>query len=343
MVAVELPEKARAWRRHNLFGVHLSKRPRELISWSHGVDQLISYNEIAKVEPERLAHFFRTALEIDIDAQEHLRDELTQLLTWVSDLEDPGLIDDRRVSRLVHLANAYRTLGQDQEGGVLSDVLSDLTVLCRGRLATIKDPPLLTMTGPEIVLVEALVKELTSEGQFLQARFGQHDEMILGPVEVPEDEVRFLIRIWGELCYRIRVHVRNDSVVVTLPASVNGVRGLIFKAVEQALQPLPSTLNAAIANLLHDLKNQVVAARHAAMTRGGGRTIELERKAIASRHLDQASSLAQRIRAATSLLAPSSSHAGTRLSEFLRRYLSMKLLQLPPTSHSFRLAIWRMR
>lgn len=50
-----------------------------------------------------------------------------------------------------------------------------------------------------------------------------------------------------------------------------------------------------VANILHDLKNELSAARQAARTTGGSRTAELRRPADTSAHLDEAKAMAIRV------------------------------------------------
>ncbi|MGW9193060.1 ATP-binding protein [Micromonospora chersina] len=327
-VASAAPEKARIWRRQELFGAHLAAQPRELSTWARGVDRLLSQQKAMVPDAPQLAEFFRLALGSDANAQGNLREELAQALGWVCNLEDPNRIEDLEVARLVHLAAAYRGSGEDQAGGTLRALLDDLSVLHRGRLSVQGEVPAVELTGVELSVVEALARGLTTQTETLEVHFTQANSLVFTPVPAPDDHVQFLIRVWGELSHRVPVEARPEGVVVGLPRPEHGRRGPVQSAVEVALQPGASPLSAAIANLLHDLKNQVLAARQAARTRGGGRTSELERRAAASRHLDQASALAQRVRAATSLLAAPSEQT-TELSDFMRRYSAATLLQLP--------------
>ncbi|MFE4555654.1 hypothetical protein ACFRMO_02390 [Streptomyces anulatus] len=95
--------------------------------------------------------------------------------------------------------------------------------------------------------------------------------------------------------------------------------GPIAQAVIAALQPVPEPYRAAVADLLHDLKNQLVAARLADSRPAESRTARLQQQLAASRHLDEAHTLALRLRAATSMLTSADTES-VELGAFLRHY-----------------------
>jgi signal transduction histidine kinase len=106
------------------------------------------------------------------------------------------------------------------------------------------------------------------------------------------------------------------------------ISGPIAQAVLEALRPQPQPYQTAVANLLHDLKNQLVAARLAESEPATNRTARLEQQAIASRHLDQVHALILRLRTATSLLRSTGAES-VELGSFLRQYSGAILTRLP--------------
>jgi hypothetical protein len=64
--------------------------------------------------------------------------------------------------------------------------------------------------------------------------------------------------------------------------------GPITAAVLAALRPRPEPYQASVADILHDLKNQAVAARHAVTQPTETETARLEQQLDARRHLDRA-------------------------------------------------------
>ncbi|KND23756.1 hypothetical protein IQ60_36750 [Streptomyces europaeiscabiei] len=104
--------------------------------------------------------------------------------------------------------------------------------------------------------------------------------------------------------------------------------GPIAQAVIAALQPVPEPYRAAVADLLHDLKNQLAAARLADSRPAESRTARLQQQLAASRHLDEAHTLALRLRAATSMLTSADTES-VELGAFLRHYAGAVLTRLP--------------
>ena len=76
-----------------------------------------------------------------------------------------------------------------------------------------------------------------------------------------------------------------------------------------------------MADILHDLKNQTVAARHAVTQPTETETARLEQQVDARRHLDRAHAMILQLRAATSLLEPArDENVSVELGVFLRSY-----------------------
>jgi signal transduction histidine kinase/dsRNA-specific ribonuclease len=322
------PGLARAWNKSRTFGAHLASQPQQLCAWAHKVDKLLDMRDRAVLNPEGLVRYFKTAMTSDETAQGTLRSELLHTLDWLANLESPADIEPAEVGRLIHLASAYRAAGADQDGGMLDELLlADWPVLHRGRVEVAGDVPRLQLAAGELALLDGIAKALTKDGNKVDVSLTDDGLLTFNPVLIPPDQVRFLIRIWGQVSPRLRLHADATSLNCVLPEST-AERGPVLKAVERALRPTAAPLSAAIANLLHDLKNELTAASHASRTAGGGRTSELRRLADASEHLDEAKALAQRIRAATSLLGAPGDDS-VPVSDFLRGYASHTLLRLP--------------
>jgi signal transduction histidine kinase len=85
-----------------------------------------------------------------------------------------------------------------------------------------------------------------------------------------------------------------------------------------------------VADILHDLKNQVVAARHAVMRPAETETDRLEQQLDALRHLERAHAMVLQLRAAVSLLEPASDeNVSVELGAFLRGYSRATFAWLP--------------
>lgn len=87
--------------------------------------------------------------------------------------------------------------------------------------------------------------------------------------------------------------------------------------------------DAELARLIHDLKNEVTAARVASERPAGGRTERLEAELSSSRHLDAAAALASRLRDADMLYAAADLFGSTDLATFMQSYVSDQIRRLP--------------
>ncbi|MFD3402169.1 ATP-binding protein [Kribbella sp. NPDC058693] len=327
-VAGLAPAKARLWSNRQIFGAHHASRPDELALWASAVDQLLDETG-ESLNADHLAQYFRSAMASDETTQGSLRSELRWTLEWLSELAAPADIDDHEVARLVQLASAYRAIGADQADGSLRELmLTDWPVLYRNRIDVVGDVPDLILSTSELALIDSIAKALPKDHDALTARV-MNGVLTFGPVRVPPDQARLLLRVWGEVSPRIQLSVDGEEVRCALPDNHFTDAGPLLTAVRSALKPSAQPLGAAVANLLHDLKNELSAARQAARTTGGGRTAELRRQADASEHLDQSKALALRIRAATSLLRAPGDES-VCLAEFLRSYVASALLRLDP-------------
>ncbi|WP_328521145.1 ATP-binding protein [Kribbella sp. NBC_00359] len=322
------PDKARIWIKRRLFGAHLAARPQEMLLWAEAVDTLLDAQTRALLDPNGLEQYFVNAMTGDKSSQGGLRSELVQALDWLAELENPGDIDTAYMGRVVQLAGAYRAAGIDGGDGELREfLLAEWPMLYRDRITVHGDVPGLCLSAGELAVLDGLAKALTQDRRSINVHVA-NGSITFNPVQIPIMQARFLVRVWGEVSPRIRLQSGADALECVLPRRGLAERGPVREAVERALVPVPAPLSAAIANLLHDLKNELTAARQAAMTTGGGRTAELRRMADASEHLDQAKALAQRIRANSSLLRTPDDDA-VALAEFLRDYAARALRRVP--------------
>jgi len=88
-------------------------------------------------------------------------------------------------------------------------------------------------------------------------------------------------------------------------------------------------VDAELARLIHDLKNEVTAARVAAERPAVSRIERLEADLAASRHMDEAAALASRLRDADMLYAAGDLFGSTDLSTFMQAYVSDLIRRLP--------------
>jgi signal transduction histidine kinase len=140
------------------------------------------------------------------------------------------------------------------------------------------------------------------------------------------------IALFADLTVRLHISLDDNELLVRFIGAPDEGRGPIARAVVSALTPEASSLGASIANTLHDMKNQIAAARQAsAGTATLTRTQRLGREFTASRHVDHAKALARQLQAAGSL--QTSSEGVTELSAYLRSYGALLLERLPREFH----------
>jgi dsRNA-specific ribonuclease len=89
-------------------------------------------------------------------------------------------------------------------------------------------------------------------------------------------------------------------------------------------------VDAELARLIHDLKNEVTAARVAAGRPAASRIERLEADLAASRHMEEAAALASRLRDTDMLYAAADLFGSTDLSMFMQAYVSDLIRRLPP-------------
>lgn len=319
------------WRRRGLLGWTL--RGQELERWAAAADQLLLRQRRVEPDVEGLASYFQLASGA-ADSMLPLSEALASTLRWVATIDPRDPIDGRQETRLIDLAAAYRALGGEQEPSSLAEAVEGQVLLARGKLRSEIGPKPVFAPALVISAIEALLSVILANGTRARVAAPSPGEVVLQPDDPPglaTVDLGPTIEIWRALGIPLVLDEKLGRVVL----NVNGVGdrgpGPVTSAVRLATIPQPSHLAAAVANLLHDLKNQIAAAKAlAASPDGGSRTAALERQLAASRHLDQAAALAERIRAASSLLRPSDGET-TSLSTSLRRYASAMLVRIPPS------------
>lgn len=318
------------WRRADLFGWSLDGP--ELRMWAQAVDQALARQTQFEPDVERLVAYFRRARGAG-DESFALTDALIAALDWVESIEPLESVDAGLVRHLVVLASAYRALGGDQSAIPLSSLLDAQVLLGRGRVKVSGQPPGASVTPATAAALESLLSTFTERGGAVVVDVERDGQVVISRAEPPEAGA-VVPAPWAELWRAIGVDfdVHEEAGTVTVRVgNPLAATGPIDEAVTRASASDPSAIAEAVANLLHDLKNQISAAQAlAAAQTGESRTARLEREVGASRHLDQAAALAARIRAAKSLLTSSAADA-MPLASSLRRYASATLVRIPPT------------
>lgn len=320
------------WIRARLLGAHLIETPETLIKWARQADRLRGMLS-APPDVDALVRLYRSARSLSQSESDPVTQQLATTLDWLDQIDGPGQVDDSGLQTVTQLCTIYRALGLEGPGTTLKLLVDDWRLLYRDRLRVLSDLPDRAISGRERSALDCALAALlgSRESVDVRAEIGPPFELSLS-AEPPGDDAAL-----GTLCTLLSQVAPTLSLTNIDGSTIRGVLttisagsgdGPIAHAVVAAMHAPPMPYGGAIADLLHDLKNQLIAARNALMAEVGGRTADLERQLSASRHLDQAVALGRRLRTASSLLGSPGAEP-TELGAFIRRYASARLGQLP--------------
>ncbi|MFB7782194.1 ATP-binding protein [Streptomyces vinaceus] len=325
------PIPAQRWKDAKLFGLHLASDAAALLRWAVGADELLGLN-VRLQQGSYLQDAFRNAVEASADPDHTLDSVLSDAMDMLERVQAPEDIKAPYLQYLVQLCDVHRCLGAEDADITLRELADDWRILHRERLHTTTTLPDVRLSGRERAIVDAALSiVLTAGGQTsvevvsarpLHMRFA-------ASTPLPRAFAEEVCGLWSRVARTTVLEVTKYGIdVVVTMADKPSEPGPITQAVEAALRPSAQPYRAAVADLLHDLKNQLVAARLAASQPAEGRTALLRQQLTASRHLDEAQSIALRLRAATSLLRPAEAES-IELGGFVRQYARGVLDRLP--------------
>ncbi|MEU0414759.1 ATP-binding protein [Streptomyces griseorubiginosus] len=319
------------WIDAKLFGLHLADNAADLLEWAAGADELLGLT-LRLHTASLLPAAFRSAIANAADPDHTLDTALTHAMNTMEQFEAPEDVDQTYLQTLVQLCDVYRCLGADDPDTELADLAADWQILHRGRVTVPMSLPHARLTGRERAVLDAAVSTLTTNRQPISVDLvgDQPLHLRVRPTQPPPlDHVEKTCALWSKVTRTATMEATDHGIdVIISSAHTPAEPGPVTQAVVQALRPGPEPYRAAVADLLHDLKNQLVAARLAAAEPAETRTGRLQQQLTASRHLDSAHTLALRLRAATSLLGPRGS-GSVELGAFLRQYAGTVLTRLP--------------
>jgi hypothetical protein len=300
-----------------------------MIRWAKNADQLLKSGPASSLDARQLEPYFETAFSSGRMSARSGSARLAEFLTWVSELEDPGQISEERMRLLTQLCSVYRALSVSNGAGRLVDLIEGLTLIGRGRVTTVGELSDMHLTSIEGALIEAIVAFAQGDhNQEVQLRSEGNSLHVTWPHEAIREAMEF-VEVWRDVSMRMRVCAASSyEIKVKFCVDHSDGDGPIERAVRNALVPKPDAFSGALANLLHDLKNQLSAASQAGRLEGSGRTSILENRLTASRHLDRGLVIARRIRETTRAFADPTSVA-TEVHVFLRRYSADLLIRMP--------------
>ncbi len=320
------------WVDAELFGLHWASSPRRLLEWSQDADELVTRVVDFRSGASRFEQTFRTANEADSDSIDDMETELTATLDVLESVDDAESISRDQLDVLVQLCNVYRCLGSRDPDILVGELAADWQLLHRGRLELPQDLPVVKLSGRERAILDAAMNSVMKSRSKVIVEVASSEPLRLNfMTETPLDRTT-LVRacsLWSRVSRTVKLAANETGIqAAVVGATVPESPGPITRAALAAMEPIAHPYQAAVADLLHDLKNQLVAARLATSSPADTRTARLEQQLAASRHLDQAHALVVRLRATTSLLQPVDAE-NTELGSFLRSYASTMLSRLP--------------
>lgn len=322
----------RRWVDARLFGLHWAASPADLLSWAQGADELISGTIDFRPSISHFEQAFRAASELAAGSQEAIEPELAAVLDILEGLHTPDALTADQLQRLVQLADLCRCLGSDDSGVDLRELADDWRLLHRGRLLVPSLLPGVRLSGRERAILDAGASAVLAPGTPASVEVLSSSPLrmrFLAGAPLDPAAGKRMCTLWSSVSRTAMLTLNERGIDATiLTTSDPTSAGPITHAARAALQPAARPYQAAVADLLHDLKNQLVAARLADSSPAETRTARLQQQLAASRHLDQAHALTARLRSTTSLLGP----AGTEsvdIGSFLRHYASGVLTRLP--------------
>ncbi|WP_326575211.1 ATP-binding protein [Streptomyces sp. NBC_00481] len=325
------PVPPQRWISQRLFGLHLVSDSAALLTWAVGVDELLGL-DVALQPGGHLREAFRSAVDTIADADRALDTALAQAMDAIEQFQDPVSVDPAFLQHLVQLCDVYRCLGTDDRDISLSELVDDWRILHRDRLKTAAQWPGVRISARERATSDAALSAVTAAGHEASAEVLGVSPLHLrfrSAQPLSRSSVEGVCALWSKVSRTTSIMPTDHGIDVIVSTTQTPVDpGPITQAVVDALRPSPEPYRAAVADLLHDLKNQLVASRLASSHPAESRTAQLQQQLTASRHLDEAHSLALRVRAATSILRPAGTES-VELGGFLRQYAAAVLTRLP--------------
>ncbi|WP_234374891.1 ATP-binding protein [Streptomyces sp. CB01635] len=322
----------RRWVDARLFGLHWAASPADLLSWAQEADELISGTVDFRPSISHIEQAFRAASELAAGSQVAIEPELAAVLDILEGLHTPDALTADQLQRLVQLADLCRCLGSDDLGVDLRELADDWGLLHRGGLLVPRLLPGMRLSGRERAILDAGASAVLASGTSASVEVLSSSPLrlrFLAGAPLDPAAGKRMCTLWSSVSRTAMLTLNERGIDATILTTADPTSaGPITRAARAALQPAARPYQAAVADLLHDLKNQLVAARLADSSPAETRTARLQQQLAASRHLDQAHALAARLRSTTSLLGPTGTES-VDIGSFLRHYASGVLTRLP--------------
>jgi len=359
------PVGTKKWHKEGMLGSRLltqkrEKRVTEFRLWANAVESLFREDKDGIPYSRVLSFYKALARPVSYDRTRHLYQEgIVAIRRLLEELDPEKQRSDVRqsheFSEILSLSKMSRLLSREQATASLSDILDDFLLLRQGRLPVIQPTdhfPTLSISereGTYQAMLNEILTILESEN------LSDHDVVSLSVVHKPEEmtldfnfelphdlksaeETQRLVSesaFWKFLKEEIpitainitpqEIHIRCVAYWGLMPDSFS-TRALEAYHREKGFS---RSENETISQLLHDLKNQLIAYQVALDLSGADRTSLLKSKYEASNHLDSAVSICRSLEAVGHAMSTPTIES-LDIGEFFRQYVAQKITAVPP-------------
>lgn len=325
--------------------------------WALATGKIIQQNfNILDRRPNTL-RFYSLLPAITEQSQHDLQEDIKTIANFIKGLSPEVNETDVRITdqfeKIISLSKMYKLLGQNWISVNIQKIVEDLSLLRRGRSPKIR----FQLDVPEIIISEKdgtyqtilletleLIEEkiLYNESKtvtiFFQVDIEKSDLAIQFHLEesiIPRDLILETINtsvLWD--------YLRKETPISNIIVDLSGIliKSKMFTPdntfASQALDAykmqnlLSKAENQASSQLLHDLKNQLIAYQVSLDMAGKDRTSILKAKFEASQHLDNAISICHSLETVSnSMIAPMIEPID--IGEFIRSYIAEKIMATP--------------
>lgn len=325
------------WRRGNVLGVGMLGDRERFASWTR---EVVRRTPASQAPPPavlaKLAEYYADAVRAE-GSRPLFAAALHQVLEWVLGAfgnDERGALNDEPWRLLVAVTAAQSVWLQPYGEGNLADVVRDWETLnCKRQDIHIEASVDAPTDARGCAAVLRLLQECVASGTASSAplvvrlsRLTDHHEIRLKSDRQRRPDTA-MAELVAEAAPSVVAERVDDGLVVRVRALTESPDWLHVAAAQASD---PDEYDAEVGRLLHDLKNEITAARVTLTVERASRTERLETQLAASRHLDAAEAVAARL--AQAEMPYSAGEAGEcELSTFLRSYVRDTMTNVPPT------------
>lgn len=335
------------WQRAGYLGVHLLMRRdfEAFTQWATGLEQLLGRDwHPSPSSAAALSSYYNRIYQPD-NPRPLFRAELDRAARWAaaSAQADVSALSGRSALPDFAPLSAAQSIWLTQgDAALIAGILDDWELLNRRRLPIDRDadPEGFRTDGRSAAALLKILQEctadlLTASPAQVTVKVRTTGDRCLVVLGCPEHSFSGLpdslvIRLLCEAAPGIKVAApAKNAIGISVPAAQLPQAGEGWLTAAARPRPVTDDYEQSMATLIHDLKNEVTAARVALDQPSASRTEQLAAQHAASEHLDRVADLGSRLRAADLLYSAVDLVGITDLAPFLQAYSSDQIRRLP--------------